>query len=121
MYDDEQLSQSEIYFSILQLLRVFDETITRGERDLQSLADSCCNHIEMVAQNSHKGVVEEEEEEAAALKIIAENWKIIVSSHKTSAGELLERINRKTEDIKSLHDGVRLLLIHRPRSFDVLI
>lgn len=106
MYDDEQLSQSEIYFSILQLLRVFDETITRGERDLQSLADSCCNHIEMVAQNSHKGVVEEEEEEAAALKIIAENWKIIVSSHKTSAGELLERINRKTEDIKSLHDGL---------------
>ncbi|KAI1114294.1 hypothetical protein F5Y14DRAFT_415315 [Nemania sp. NC0429] len=102
MYDDEQLSQSEIYFSLLQLLRVFDETITQGERDLQLLADTCCSILEINLRHFH----EDDEGEAAAVSIVAENWKMITSSHTKRTRELLERMSRKTEDLKSLRDGL---------------
>lgn len=116
MYDDEQLSQSETYFSILQLLRVFSQTITQGERDLQSLANTCCGSLKIDVQDSPEGAEEKE-----AIKIIMENWKMIMSSHGTHARQLRETINQKTEEFKSLRDGVRLLIIiHRPRGFSLL-
>ncbi|GAW19347.1 hypothetical protein ANO14919_088330 [Xylariales sp. No.14919] len=101
MYDDEQLSQSETYFSILQLFRVWEEIINETKRDLRRLADICHHNLNIGIQHSHNAP-----EEEAAIAIIAENWKTVTSSFEGYAQKLLERMNRKTGEIKSLRDGL---------------
>ncbi|KAI0412959.1 hypothetical protein F5X98DRAFT_353354 [Xylaria grammica] len=101
MYDDEQLSQSETYFSILQLFRVWEETITQTKRHLGDLTNMCQHQLNISIQYSHNAP-----EEEAAIAIIAENWKTVTYSFEGYAQTLLERMNHKTGEIKSLRDAL---------------
>jgi hypothetical protein len=39
--------------------------------------------------------------------VLEQNWKNVISHQKSLAKPLLERIEKKTEEVKSLRDGVR--------------
>ena len=55
-----------------------------------------------------KFVVIEPESDPVAL----ENWKILSSCHSRAEARTLQRIAAKTEEVKGLRDGVRILFDH---------
>lgn len=45
MYDNDKLQRSEVYFSLLQLLRIFSEWITSSRADLGKLVEASRNDL----------------------------------------------------------------------------
>jgi len=96
MFDDS-FARSALYFSILQLLRIFMEWIHATRHDIE----------EFVAGLDTRATIEfESEEEPVTSKYLSDNGEIILSHYGEVEKRLLQRINDKTEEVKSLRDGV---------------
>ena len=100
MFDDS-FERSALYFSVLQLLRIFTEWIHGTGRDLELCA------TETSESNLLNNAFEPEE-----LEQISKNWKIITSHYSEVERRLLLRIGEKTEEVKSLRDGVSSNLLN---------
>jgi hypothetical protein len=98
---DESFEISKDYFTVLQLLRIFAECIQQSMDDLRAMQSeffsqyptgnlSHCRHLSL-----------------AARRVLAQNWETVVDSQGEIGKRLLVRIDRKTEEVKSLRDGVR--------------
>ncbi|CAI6340025.1 unnamed protein product [Periconia digitata] len=111
MYDDEKLQQSALYFSLLQLLRIFSESIERNVSDLENLVGKSQTNLKERAVWYYQRSDEINREIAT----ITQNWDVVLYRHKKAADALLARILRKTDDIKSLQDGVSWLSDSRPK------
>lgn len=99
MYDDDNLSRSENYFTVLQLLRVFEETINQSIGDLEKLA---CLWLDDEFMFNDPGQIE-------ASKVIVANWDYVISVYRGHAQGFLKRISGRVEEVRSLRDGVRSL------------
>ncbi|KAI1376339.1 hypothetical protein F4677DRAFT_88922 [Hypoxylon crocopeplum] len=93
---DSSFKLSRLYFTVLQLLRIMDEWVEQSVTDLKNLRDEW-----LQKKHNHTSHLSADE-----LRSIEKNWDTAVSSMELRAKKLLYRINRKTEEVKSLRDGL---------------
>lgn len=97
MYDDHKLNRSETYFTVEQLLRIFEEWTSDPEEDIRMVLDQMTYEM--------KSRIMSREPEAQS--IIENNWTRLLSHAKYSRKEIVGLIKRKRNEIQSLRDGVR--------------
>ncbi|KAI0428658.1 hypothetical protein F5Y09DRAFT_283198 [Xylaria sp. FL1042] len=97
---DDNFERSEIYLAMLQILRIFGEYISAVSDDL-SLLD------ELFLGNGFPMLDMRLDE----LRVMRSNWNSIREFQKKAEETLLNRILRKTEEVKSIRDG----LLTQPR------
>jgi len=102
MYDSSRLQRSDLYFEMLQILRIFSGSIAQSITDLERLA----GHVRYCQECGLWKFPWEELKEQDAVKVINFNWNKVVSMQKKAASAALHQIERKNEEIKSLRDGV---------------
>ncbi|KAK4222289.1 hypothetical protein QBC38DRAFT_460555 [Podospora fimiseda] len=103
MYNNFQLDRSEFYFSLLQLLRQFNDTIEGTMQDFSLLSDTARYTLSGVAENvkRHWSISIEPD-----LVAIESNSCKLEKELTDRASEFSERIPRKTREVESLRDGV---------------
>lgn len=94
MYDDHNLSRSEMYFTTDQLLRIFPEWVNELGSDLgcESL------HKEISSQVTAAGL-SLEANEPRAYRILEDNWKLLLEHAEDSRRDILMSIERKRVEI----------------------
>jgi hypothetical protein len=101
---DSTFDRSRAYFKTLEMLRIFGDTIRETGRDLQEMDP------ERLLQGSFRRAgwnvryfLREDPTKDTALW---ENWRVLAEFQDNAEKRLLRRIAEKTEEIKSLRDGV---------------
>ncbi|KXX77813.1 hypothetical protein MMYC01_205953 [Madurella mycetomatis] len=101
---DTSFVRSRLYFKTLEMLRIFADNIRETGRDLQEMDP------ERLLQGSfrHAGydVRYFLKDDPAQDKALWENWEILSNFQQKAEDGLLRRIAEKTEEIKSLRDGL---------------
>jgi hypothetical protein len=95
---DLDFRRSRLYFTVLQILRIFGESIRTASADLKTL-DSLFSTRELY----RSGWPPSDDE----LLAFSSNWESITEQQKKAEETLLRRILDKTEEVKSLRDGVQ--------------
>lgn len=100
MYDDTDtgLALSESYFSILQILRIATDWIQEGMDDL----DGVVWHM----RNLYASLLKKEGGRAV-FDAFEESLTKVTSHQHTISKQLITRIEKKSEEINTLRDGVR--------------
>lgn len=96
MYDDHKLNRSETYFTVEQLLRIFEEWTSDPEEDIRTLLHQTAYEMKSRIQSR----------EPEVQRIIDRNWKLLLSHAQNSRNEIVGLIERKRNEIQSLRDGV---------------
>lgn len=91
---DFDFKQSRLYFTILQILRIFGECIRTVSADIKALDGMF---------EVRQGLMPATPKERLAF---SSNWKYITKHQKDAEKRLLRRLLDKTEEIESLRDGV---------------
>jgi hypothetical protein len=101
---DSTFDRSRAYFKTLEMLRIFGDTVRETGRDLQEMDP------ERLLQGSFRRAgwdvryfLREDPTKDTALW---ENWRVLAEFQEKAEKRLLRRITEKTEEIKSLRDGV---------------
>jgi hypothetical protein len=101
---DSTFDRSRAYFKTLEMLRIFGDTVCETGRDLQEMDP------ERLLQGSFRRAgwdvryfLREDPTKDTALW---ENWRVLAEFQEKAEKRLLRRIAEKTEEIKSLRDGV---------------
>lgn len=97
MFDDD-FERSKLYFTILQILRIFGEYIRTMRADLHQLDDLFVTETQ---DGFPLGLMSSDE-----LRVMRSNWELVLKVQKDSEKRLLGRLLDKTEEVKSLRDGV---------------
>lgn len=97
MYDDHKLNRSEIYFTVVQLLRIFEEWTAEPEDTIRTLRYHTIYELKSRMNPSQPD----------AQHIIETNWISLLTQAQTSKNKILGLIKRKRDEIESLRDGVR--------------
>jgi hypothetical protein len=102
MYDDASLRRSEYYFAVLQLLRIFSEWIRQSMDDMDKMISEI--DAEMVPW-----LIGEPDDSVLRMStaVLKSNWTEVGQMQKRLGQALLERIQKKQDEVKSLRDGVR--------------
>ncbi|KAI0859717.1 hypothetical protein F4860DRAFT_246304 [Xylaria cubensis] len=95
MFDDN-FERSRLYFTILQTLRIFGERITTTSDDLRPLDDLFLRRLNFPMQNMRQ----------YELQALRSNWELVRETQRTAQKNLSDRVLNKTEELKSLRDGV---------------
>jgi hypothetical protein len=98
---DKSFEISRNYFTVLQLLRIFAESIQESMNDLQEMQKEFA--FKFPISNLSRDV----QLTLAARRVLAENWKTVVALQGDIGKRLLARIDKKTAEVESLRDGVR--------------
>ncbi|KAL2263590.1 hypothetical protein VTK26DRAFT_6057 [Humicola hyalothermophila] len=109
MYDNEKLEKSEVYFSLLQLLRISSEWVAESSEHLEWVAQTCNSNIRRYMQVHN--LFESKDTTGRNLgenlqEVVAWNWRVVLKFHRKESQALLAHIDRKIEEIKSLRDGL---------------
>ncbi|KAI0105682.1 hypothetical protein GGR51DRAFT_181554 [Nemania sp. FL0031] len=93
---DENFERSKLYFTVLQILRISGDHIRTVSDDLQMLDDVFLKNTQfpMLNMRPHE------------LQAMRSNWELVRATQKKAEKGLLDRILSKTEEIKSLRDGL---------------
>ncbi|KAK4169694.1 cora-like Mg2+ transporter protein-domain-containing protein [Cladorrhinum sp. PSN259] len=97
MYDNFQLSRSEFYFSLLQLLRQFSDWIDETAVDVARLREQSLRCLE----GAYEAQTWDQE-----VAFIRHNWDTVFEQHKLRSQELKDRVSRKIQTTESLRDGL---------------
>lgn len=89
MYDDHKLNRSETYFTVEQLLRIFEEWTSDPEEDIRMLLDQ--TRYEMKSRIMSR--------EPEAQRIIENNWTRLLSHAVYSRNEIVGLIERQRNEI----------------------
>jgi hypothetical protein len=110
---DRSLEKSELYFAVLQILRIISDWIQESVTDLENQEES-----RGCFQRLGHGMAEHLSEEGRERdrEVINSNWDLLALHHATLAKALLERIQKKTTEVESLRDGV----ISNPIAFTLM-
>ncbi|OTB16432.1 hypothetical protein K445DRAFT_58648 [Daldinia sp. EC12] len=87
---DSTFERSRLYFTVLQALRIFSEWIEESARELQQLKQDFDANIQF----------------NMARREIDELWDKVIAIHGASSKSLIDRIEKKEEEIKSFRDGL---------------
>jgi hypothetical protein len=95
MFDDKSFSRSKLYFNIQQLCRVFSACI---QETIGNLHGHRNKFLRTSADPRHlsKDVLED----------LLRKWLDMIEESELKLKPILERINRKREEVESLRDGV---------------
>jgi hypothetical protein len=108
MFDKDPFPTSELYFTILQLLRLASDWIRGSLEDLETLAESWDFYRYFTKLPAKRNGLQDPVT-VNVTKVLKKNWKNVISHQKSLAKPLLDRIEKKTEEVKSLRDGVCLI------------
>ncbi|KAK3296687.1 uncharacterized protein B0H64DRAFT_390089 [Chaetomium fimeti] len=101
---DTSYARSRVYFKTLEMLRIFGDTIRETGRDLQEMDP------ERLLQGSFLRAGWDARyflrDDPATDKALWKNWRILSEFQKGAEERLMRRITEKTEEIKSLRDGL---------------
>jgi hypothetical protein len=115
MYDAHGLPRSKLYFEVLQILRIFSESIEQNVKHLEELPGRVS--FETGGFFDHWIQIEREPRFQDVLpkvqEVLSFNWTKVTAVLKTSTERLRTRLDRKTEEVKGLRDGVssRMVLV----------
>lgn len=98
---DGSLSQSKMYFQLLQLLRIIPLWIRETRYDLEKLRHDCNSVVGRPIQ----GVSDQSLLRTASL--VRQNWDEMMDRFRAHENELQKRIDAKTDELRGLRDGVR--------------
>ncbi|KAK5998073.1 hypothetical protein PT974_00445 [Cladobotryum mycophilum] len=101
MFDTNELERSELYFTVLQILRIFSESIRAAPDYLTTLS----THVRSPVLNDC-WFEKDSPRTPDVHRVLNYNWQIVLSKQESAAKRLLERIERKTDEVKSLRDGL---------------
>ena len=108
---DTSYARSRVYFKTLEILRIFGDIIRETGRDLQEMDP------ERLLQGSFRRAGWDVrfflQEDPAADRALWENWRVLSEYQKMAEERLLQQIAEKTEEIKSLRDGVSYYWVSR--------
>ena len=93
---DDNFQRSELYVAILQVLRIFGEYIRTASDDVSIL-----DRVFLETKNFPMRDMTPRE-----LEVMRSNWRLVKDFQKRAEEGLLTRIMHKTEEVKSLRDGV---------------
>ena len=94
---DLDFKRSSLYFTLLQVLRIFGEYVSTVSEDLKSLSS-----VFLDPANGLPFYDPRPDE----VSNIESNWKLVIQLQKDAEERLLTRLLDKTEEVKSLRDGV---------------
>ncbi|KAH8897647.1 hypothetical protein GQ53DRAFT_817930 [Thozetella sp. PMI_491] len=94
MCDNSHLDRSHLYFETLQILRVMTEWVHGSLEDLLE-TKHWWESARIFRPNQELDEVS-----------IRSNWDVLVTRQRELARQILERVDRKTEDVKTLRDGL---------------
>lgn len=101
---DTSFKRSQVYFRTLEMLRIFAENIRETGRDLQEMnPDRLLQRFFRAKRSKLKDFLPQDPMEDAALW---KNWQTLSDFQRKIEDRLLRRIAEKTEEIRSLRDGV---------------
>jgi len=102
---DSSFERSRVYFNSLQVLRIFGQTIRSTRQGIRQLApESFPDRMDRISSYDRPFILPRSNPRED--KILLANWKILWDFYVEAESELLGRIAEKTEEIKSLRDGV---------------
>ncbi|KAK7946458.1 uncharacterized protein PG986_010779 [Apiospora aurea] len=106
---DSKFQSSDRYFFVTELLRISTEWIKETGHDLE-LPQSRINAIMTRLMEDGTDYYGEEPPNAASWKacsdVISHNWTIVFRQYNKYEKDLLDRIERKTQEVKTLRDGL---------------
>ncbi|SPO02512.1 uncharacterized protein DNG_05185 [Cephalotrichum gorgonifer] len=105
MYDSHTLERSSHYFEMLHILRIFSQVISENRSNIEDLV-SRVNAHPMLFSGWPRWSNETREESQLINRVRDHNWKVIFALQEKAAERLLGKIERKTEEIKNLRDGL---------------
>jgi len=106
---DRSLEKSELYFAVLQILRIMGEWISESIIDLENQKESWGDfHWDgYMAEYDYAEYLTESAREKDRVAINS-NWDLLGLHHAKLVKVLQDRIDRKTIEVESLRDGVIL-------------
>ncbi len=106
---DLSFDRSRVYFKTLEMLRIFGDTIRETGRDLQEMDPKIL--LQRSSQRAGWDVRAFLRDDPVQDMALWENWRTLSEFQTAAEKRLLRRITEKTEEIKSLRDGVSCSLI----------
>ncbi|KAJ2990807.1 hypothetical protein NUW58_g2771 [Xylaria curta] len=105
MFDDS-FQLSEQYFTVLQLLRIFQNWIAETDRGIQSLGEELIQQCELWLSWRQKHAKMDELEWSLDTEILRKNIKKVNNYFDLRVRPLRERIEKKKEEVTSLQDAL---------------
>jgi Mg2+ and Co2+ transporter CorA len=102
---DSDTQRSVLYFKVLQVLRIFSDSLLSSSNCLDVLIDNCWGSSKQSDRLKMSHLVSSE-----TAAVLRRNWDVVKTRHSAATKHLLARIARTTEEVKSLRDGVRSFL-----------
>ncbi|KAI1177425.1 hypothetical protein F4777DRAFT_204788 [Nemania sp. FL0916] len=96
MFDETGFQRSKSYVTSLQVLRIFDECVRTVSYDFRVLG-------RLFIQTRQFPMLHMQPE---AIRILESNWRWVETFQKQAEESILGRIAQKTEEVKSLRDGL---------------
>ncbi|KAK0654835.1 hypothetical protein B0T16DRAFT_317196 [Cercophora newfieldiana] len=96
---DSSFQRSGVYFKTLQILRIFAQVIQRTRRDVELLNPEVSLSAPVLPLTSPDSDPTED-------NMLQANWDILWGFYLEKEDHLLKRITNKTEEVKSLRDGL---------------
>lgn len=98
---DASFRRSRFYFEVIQLLRIFSDTIRETGRDLQTMiADPhMAGHLSWYDDH-------DEASRETSKRVLRANWDLVDAQQRAAERRLLDRITELSGDMQSLRDGV---------------
>ncbi|KAK8023951.1 hypothetical protein PG993_012017 [Apiospora rasikravindrae] len=110
---DSSFQSSDRYFFVTELLRISTEWIKETGSDLKipqsttnSATDSAILFLLPLAPRNYDGEHPSAASWKACSDVINHNWTIVFQEYDKYEKDLLDRIERKTQEVKSLRDGL---------------
>jgi hypothetical protein len=103
---DSSYARSRVYFKTLEILRIFADMIRETGRNLQEMDPAPLLQSSVSAARPPSNVRLFFREDPAKDQALKENWRLLSEFQREAEGRLLQKIAEKTEEIKSLRDGV---------------
>jgi hypothetical protein len=104
----DSFERSDVYFTIIELLRIAKEWINSLEDSIRKTEDKIDRSLIWGPFMKFTGDMEDYRR---SRKIIAENWRVVWRKYKSIKDELLEKIDVKMVEVKSLRDGVSGIIL----------
>lgn len=109
---DAKTDKSVLYFKVLQILSIFSDSVRETQTSLEKLV--------RVAQSPPRGVTlfpTSFPHMSDTRKVLKYNWDIVQTRQREAAEQILARLARTTDGVKSLRDGASVPLQSRvPRT-----
>jgi hypothetical protein len=109
MVDTSDLKSSEFYFAVIQILRIAAEWIQESMDDLRQIVDDMERLYLSTAPDDkfNATFVSPSDIHGQGVEVFQRNWESVLREQRLLGTSLLVRIAKRTEEAKSLRDGVR--------------